>query len=205
LKGFLRVFKRKGDVPYAAETSEGLSFSLESVVDMDWMEVERIVDIFEEEVGVPGCLNKQPSSPLLTDSNRVTNVSSISEKIISGLIEKNKKNTNEIAYVKWRGLGYAECTWEAWEEVQSEVTLINQYRAKHLDMNRVIKGNGLKTKRDDAKKEKRVLIAGANGRFTLSREDIPVNNVELRDYQVHVRHKYIHIYIYMYIYIHIYI
>jgi hypothetical protein len=116
LKGFLRVFKRKGEVPYAAETSEGSSFSLESVVDMDWMEVERIVDIFEEEIGVPGRLNKEPPPPLLTDSNGVTNLSSITEGNASGL-EKNKKNTSEIAYVKWRGLGYAECTWEAWEEV----------------------------------------------------------------------------------------
>jgi hypothetical protein len=183
LKGFLRVFKKKEGVPYAAETSEGQgpSFSLESVVDMDWMEVERIIDVFEEEEGVHS-LNKRPSSNLLTDSTSVANVSSSNKGNGSG--EKNKKNTSEIAYVKWRGLGYAECTWEAWEEVQSEVVLINQYRAKELDVQRIIKGNELKSKGNIDKNGRRVLIAGANGRFTLSREDIPVRNVELRDYQV---------------------
>lgn len=177
LKGFMRVFKRKGEDPYAAQTPEGPSFSLENVVDMDWMEVERIVDIFEEEIGVPGCLNKRLPSHFHTDgtTDKTNNILS-SDKNKDGfgddITEKRKKNTCEIAFVKWRGLGYAECTWEAWEEVQSEVTLINQYKAKEIEVKMIINKNELKVIEVDinAKNRRRVLIAGANGCFTLSRE-----------------------------------
>ena len=60
LKGFLRVFKRKGIDPLPAVTADSEPFTLESIVDFDWLEIERIVAIFEEVIGAPGSINKHP-------------------------------------------------------------------------------------------------------------------------------------------------
>jgi hypothetical protein len=63
----------------------------------------------------------------------------------------------EKAFVKWRGLGYVDCTWEAWDVVESEEVLIAQYRVKEEEVERLIaqkkqqteedKQNGISTKK----------------------------------------------------------
>ena len=172
LKGFLRVFKRKGEPALEAVTATSAPFSLESIVDFDWLEIERIVTIYNEVVGAQGSLNKLTDS----DADKKTGATG------------NKKNnspeeikTADIAFVKWRGLGYSECTWEFWSEVQNEEHLITQCREKEKEVEAlVLKNEGKSDKRTKNLDSRASAISGG----ALGREDIPVRNVTLRDYQL---------------------
>jgi Chromo (CHRromatin Organisation MOdifier) domain len=169
LKGFLRVFKKKGEPPLDAVTADSAPFSLETIVDYDWLEVERVVAIYEESIGAAGSLNRCREKAARSDSP--TGVTS--------------KGTAEIAFVKWRGLGYSECTWERWSEVQNEELLIAQCRAKDLEVEAIAATKRLEkalkgSKKSLSDKNRASFLTGKS----LGREDIPVRNVSLRDYQL---------------------
>ena len=169
LKGFLRVFKKKGEPPLDAVTSDSAPFSLETIVDYDWLEVERIVAIYEEVIGAVGSLNRCREKGENHGS-------------VSGV---KSKCTAEIAFVKWRGLGYSECTWERWSEVQNEELLIAQCRAKDIEVEAIAVSKKIEkaqkgSKRPSSEKSRASFLTGKS----LVREDIPVRNVTLRDYQL---------------------
>lgn len=174
LKGFLRVFKRKGEPALEAVTANSAPFSLESLVDFDWLEIERIVTIYNEVVGAQGSLNK------CTDSDNDMNLCA------SGKAKKSDPQeikTADIAFVKWRGLGYSECTWEFWSEVQNEEHLIAQCREKEKEVEALLlknEGKSASDKRNQNLDSRTSAISGG----ALGREDIPVRNVTLRDYQL---------------------
>ena len=209
LKGFLRAFKRKGVDPLPAIPADSEPFTLETIIDFDWLEIERIVAIFEEVIGEPGSINKHPQ---INEKNSIDTDNSIVNKKKKSRNNRNccsdekiiDTKTAEIAFVKWRGLGYAECTWERWTEVQNEEILIAQCRAKGIEVETSIialKKLGIS---DDQGKDsqganggvKKNIKSDADGELeiirrvnmlpgkALSREDIPVRNVSLRDYQV---------------------
>ena len=207
LKGFLRVFKRKGSNPLPAITADSEPFSLESIVDFDWLEIERVVAIYTEVIGAPGSLSKDPKedpgNPNNSSNRIICNRNKNSgNRSSSGQISGDQ--TAEIALVKWRGLGYAECTWESWSEVQNEEALINECRTKDLEVEAAVAAStGLAINDTDEKSGKETVSRGKKnsnlntegeleiikrvnmltGR-ALSREDIPVRNVSLRDYQI---------------------
>jgi Chromo (CHRromatin Organisation MOdifier) domain len=169
LKGFLRVFKKKGEPPLDAVTSDSAPFSLETIVDYDWLEVERVVAIYEELIGASGSLNRCREKTAINDS-------------LTGM---KSKDTAEIAFVKWRGLGYSECTWERWSEVQNEELLIAQCRAKDLEVEAIAVAKRIEkaqkgSKKSSPDKNRASFLTGKS----LGREDIPVRNVSLRDYQL---------------------
>ena len=184
LKGFLRAFKRRGEPELEAITPESPPFSLESIIDFDWLEVERIVAIHEEIIGAPGSVNKHP--PKSENTNSDLNTAQIPGKELP--------KTAEIAFVKWRGLGYGECTWELWSEVANEEALIAQCRAKEAEVDTITaqhnnnNSSTNKSERDKYQRSKDSL--SVNDRLNLlsgkalNREDIPVRDVVLRDYQL---------------------
>jgi chromodomain-helicase-DNA-binding protein 7 len=182
LKGFLRAFKRRGEPELEAITPESPPFSLENIVDFDWLEVERIVAIHEEVIGAPGSVNKHPPKSENTSLNTAL------------VLGKELPKTAEIAFVKWRGLGYGECTWELWSEVANEEALIAQCRAKEAEVDTIAaqhshnNNSTNKSERDKYQRSKDSL--SVNDRLNLlsgkalNREDIPVRDVVLRDYQL---------------------
>ena len=176
LKGFLRTFKRKGEPELDAITADSPPFSLENIIDFDWLEIERIVAIHEEIIGAPGSVNKHPP--------RTMNTASLSD--IPDIPGKELPKTAEIAFVKWRGLGYGECTWEIWSEVANEELLIAQCRAKEVEVDsialeRANKNEKCQRSKDSLSVNDRLnLLSGKS----LDREDIPVRDVVLRDYQL---------------------
>lgn len=179
LKGFLRAFKRRGEPELEAITAESPPFSLESIIDFDWLEVERIVAIHEEIIGAPGSVNKH----LPKSENLNSNLAQIPGKELP--------KTAEIAFVKWRGLGYGECTWELWSEVANEDALIAQCRAKEAEVDTIAaEHNNSTNKSERGKYQKPKDSLSVNGRLNLlsgkalNREDIPVRDVVLRDYQL---------------------
>jgi chromodomain-helicase-DNA-binding protein 7 len=180
LKGFLRAFKRRGEPELEAITPESPPFSLENIIDFDWLEVERIVAIHEEIIGAPGSVNKHPPKSENTNLNSA---------LVPG---KELPKTAEIAFVKWRGLGYGECTWELWSEIANEEALIAQCRAKEAEVDTIAaqhnNNSTNKSERDRYQRSKDSL--SVNDRLNLlsgkalNREDIPVRDVVLRDYQL---------------------